>query len=145
MARKIDERVEWHENDKATLHVTEEDEIHDDKGDVVGTTTKTYTIRTDREALEDGINSIHTTISNLKKRAEQTQKKLQELGEPVTLTPQLKKLQGQIQSIQRYQEQQKQQSELDSIQNDLKVQQDILARRSASLHREPKKGGSQNE
>lgn len=137
MTKTINERVEWLEDGKAILHVEETDEIKDDKGNVVGKSSKTYEIRTTGADIEAGIQAIHATIANLRKRLETENGKLERLGERVTLNPTLEKLNRQLTTLQRYNQQEQHRNEVESIETDLKIQQDLLAKRSASLQRRP--------
>ena len=127
------ERIEWHDNDNATLHLTEEDEVRDDKGQVVGTTNKTWSIKTNREDLEAGLESIRITMGNLERKRETAQKQRERLGEPVKLTPEQEKLRRQLRKIGVYEEQQKYEQEGAQAEKDLEVQRGHYARRSANL------------
>lgn len=136
--KRTDEKIEWHEDGTATLNVTEEDEVRNDKGEVVGTTQKGWSIKTTKEELEAGIENIRTTISNLERRREDAVRNRSRLGEAVKLTPELERLQRQLQKIGLQQEQEKYDNEAKSIERDLEIQKTLLSKRQASLIRKPK-------
>jgi len=137
MSKEPIERIDWTNKNEAIVHLSEQVELKDSKGNVVGVKTEEIKTKASYEDILGGMKVVEERIKKSEAQLESLEKKLDQFGKSPAITSEMARLKQNIEKITLRGQIEETSSKIEPLKEQIDIDKKFLERRQKLLDARP--------